>query len=560
VLKAVEAGLAEPTLLQLLDRAEENEEHPSEAIARLGERGLFELFGEGPHVSAWHQGALLALAARRSGGLAVTLAGHAFSLLPLHVGGEQKQREELFALVRKGELGALLLTELEHGSNLHAHAARAEPSGAGDYRITGEKQLINGGSHHSQLVALLRTRVAREGEEASGDFSLLWISRGADASVKTLPRWHTLPARAADIAGVRFEGTQVGAHRRIGEEGHGFALVRQTLAFSRAAVSALASGLSSRAVELSQAHARSRMLYGAPILKLDAIADHLLRQEALELLGTSLSVKATAVLNLHGPAAIHYASAAKLVGAALAEEVVTEGRRVLGARALLRAMPYERLVRDVTLYPVLDGTSHVVLEELHWRLAQLAAREAEGDSPGETLQRLREVYTAAPQPLTTLSRKKERTFLLSPETHARALAEVSSSSGSAARALAELLSTLLDLVRTMRASGLWDADQGYRFDAGELLGWSEALLATVELGDAGAREVLGLPSVGGMNARLGYALTWFAGRLAARLRELWLRSGLAEGVLAAQRIDPIQQGLWESMARWREQRRAELRG
>jgi alkylation response protein AidB-like acyl-CoA dehydrogenase len=571
VLAELAAALDEPALIELLDHAEARGEYPEEAIESLSRRGLLELMaeGDGPsRVTVWHQSTLHALLARRSGSLAITLGVNNLAMLPLHAGAEPAQLSEIFARIRAGERCALLLTELDHGSNLLANQARAEagrraPDGGfvaiaeGEpvelYRLFGEKQLINGGTRHAHLITLLRTRPARDdAASASGDFSIFWVKRADHPrEVSALPRWLTLPAQAADIAGVRFEGAQVDASQRIGGAGAGFALLQQALAISRGGVSSLAVGASARAVELAQAHARERALYGAPILQLDAIADHLLRQEALELLLTALSLKAIAAINLHGPAAIHYASSAKLICCALAEEAVTEGRQVLGARALLRALPYERLVRDVTLYGVFDGTSHVVLEQLHWRLAQLAQRQADG---ADTLEAMREVYRTPPQRLAEVARKRARPFLLSPEPHARALGGVAQ--GALTETVAELVSNLLSLTRELRSNGIWDRDGGVRFDAGELLGGVEALLATVELVDGGAREALGLPPVAGLEARLGYALAWYGARIAARLREQWLRNGLTEG---AQRLDPTQQRLWAELARYRVNRRAELR-
>ena len=61
----------------------------------------------------------------------------------------------MFTVLRGGGAAAMLLTELEHGSNLARTGTRADPDGDG-YRLTGEKHLTNGGSRHDLLVTLAR--------------------------------------------------------------------------------------------------------------------------------------------------------------------------------------------------------------------------------------------------------------------------------------------------------------------------------------------------------------------------------------------------------------------
>jgi alkylation response protein AidB-like acyl-CoA dehydrogenase len=569
VLEAIDGALSEPETLSRLDQAERDERYPAEVIERLKACGLMALFAgdEGRPVSLWHLAALNVMAAQVSGSLAITLGVNALALLPVYIGASESQRQEIFGRVRAGAFSALLLTELAHGSNLARNEARAEGGtiGAGGfepaavathYRVRGEKQLINGGHRHEILVALLRTRdpspASGDGElvGAARDFSLLRVPRGP--GVEPLPRWRTLPAHAADISGVRFAGAVVPAENVIGGEGNGFPLVQQALAISRGGVSALAAGAASRARELAVDYAQERDIYGQPIVHLDAIADHLLRIEALELLAAAASLKAAAALNARGPAAVHYGCVAKLASCALAEEAVAEGRRVLGARALLRDLPYERLLRDVVLYGVFDGTSHVVLEQIHWRLAQSALRPEE---EADTLAAVRGVLQAPPQSLVEVGRRRGRAFVLPVERHARALAGIGGAVS--LEPLAELARLLLQFTGAARASGAWDGDQGVRFAAAEIFAQLETLIAAVELADPDRRQALGLPlptgdSVAGVYR---FALSWQGARAAAALRQLWLASSLA----GAEALDPVERGFLVDFGPARAERRRSLR-
>ncbi|NUP08244.1 MAG: acyl-CoA/acyl-ACP dehydrogenase [Polyangiaceae bacterium] len=562
---AIERELETAENVALLRRLEVEEAYPAPLLARLDELGVARCFADPSCATPHHVGALAEVLARASGSLAITVAVNALALLPAYVAARPDQLEYVLCRVRDGARAAILLTELRHGSDLLRTETRGEPGrideagvfvrcgleDATHVRICGEKHLINGGSEHSLLFVLARTGGAESGSCSDGDHaSLFLIERGP--SVDTLPKWRTLAASGADISGARFRDTVVPIENAIGRLGDGIAVIHKTLAISRGGVSALAAGTAAAARRLATAHAYERELYGASIAKLGAITEHLARAHALELACAALSVKQAAVVNGLGPGASYHAAAAKWACCALAEEAVTEGRRVLGARALLREHPYERLVRDVLLYGVFDGTSHVVLEQLHWRLAQLAARDAPAADEGEeTFTRMSELYRAPPRSFAVVARLGARPWVPSPETYLRALAMRSSVDW--LDALADLAGALLKATRGCRESGRWDRDQALRHVAGEQLASIEVLIALAELGEASVRSTLGLSPLEGSPDELSlhrdsvtYARTLLGARIVAGLR--WMTHAAAETVIVARELDPIEHALTHDLA------------
>jgi alkylation response protein AidB-like acyl-CoA dehydrogenase len=513
VLDAIEAYLEAPETRAELESLDRERRYPHAALERLRALGLPALLTEAATVH--HLTALNVLCARASGSLAITVGVNALALLPVYIAADDEQRARIFARVREGAASSMLLTELDHGSNLLACQAGAEPGtvdggafrpGAPGthYRLRGEKHLINGGREHALLMTFLRTQAAG----GPGDFSFFAIER--DPTVIPLARHRTLPAAGADISGVRFDDTIVDHNCLLGREGEGFTLVQKTLSISRGAISGLACGAASRAHELAAEHARSWWLYGAPIAQLGAIAEHLRRLDALELAVAAIAVKQTALVNAQGLAAAHHTAVAKLAACTLAEAAVDEGRRVLAARALLHDLPYARLVRDVLLYGVFDGTRHVMLDQIQWRLTQVAAAS---DETEDTLTPLRAAYAAAPAPLVEVLRRRGRARAPALLAHLRALQALP---GAVALVpLTVLGETLVAAVRTARADGRWDADQALRFEAAELLALLETLIAVVELADPDRR--LGAADVVSVET-YRFTLAWLGASLAARMR------------------------------------------
>jgi alkylation response protein AidB-like acyl-CoA dehydrogenase len=540
-LRRVAACLGGPDVRAALEACDRERAYPAAIRARLDTLGLSAFFAETPgdssesRVTIPHLAALNQLAGATNTSLAITVGINAFALLPVYLSAGREQREWAFERVRAGAYAAMLLSEADGGSDLLANRTRAEPGAldakgsfvagapATHYRLSGRKDLINGGGRHELLMVLARTREAAAGARGPlsghGDFSLLLVER--DASVGSPRRWHTACTPAADIASTEFRGTLVPAAQRVGREGGGFALVQKTLAITRGGVGAIAAGLATRAAAQAASYAETRRLYGAAISGLGAIADHLLRIRALELLVTAMSVKAAAALNFAGSGAVYYGALAKYACGALTEELVAEGCALHGARSLLAEHPYHQLRADGALLSIFDGTTHVVLEQLQWRLAQLALLEtASARGQSDTV---RAIYATRPRSVVRELEHSAAPLLLGPITLLRELAALPGTLP--LEPLIDVGEAVLALGRACREEPGLDGDQGTRLEAAGLLAQLETLIALAELADAPRRRALGLRS--DPEPAVASPLVHFAGRLTAALRTLMARTGTA---------------------------------
>ena len=462
-LPAIAHALAEPAVQAELADCEATGAYPERAVDRLQRAGLAELFA-GARATVPHGCALSALLARHSGSLAVAIGVSYLGLAPIYAAADDALLAELLDRVRAGAFVSLAMSELASGSNLAGIATYAC-----DDRLWGTKDLINGGTRHELLVVLAST-------------GLYVVPRGPE--VTALGRWRTLAVRGADIGSVRFDGAP---GRRLGRDG--FTTIQQTLVLTRGGIGSFAAGTASGATEMAHAYAQRRTIAQRPIAEHGAIAEHLQRMRALELVANCVAVKACCALNAAGSGAVVASAVAKLAGCDAAERAVTEGRHVLGARALLEAGPYERFVRDVLVFGAFDGTRHVVLEQLAWRLAQLATNGPTGSLAG--------CYTHAPRPLREVCRARARAVIPQPDL--------------------PLTAELLAAVRAARASGAWDRDQALRFALAGIYADLEAVIAVCELADDDRRTAAGLPPAGVPDVRL--AVDWLTARCATALRE-----------------------------------------
>jgi alkylation response protein AidB-like acyl-CoA dehydrogenase len=481
-LSSIAAWLDEPDTRSLLRRGQAEGRYPEQALAELHARGLARLFG--PDATAWHLNALLAALARVDGSLAITVGVNALALLPIHLAATPRLRARVLQEVEAGAMAAMLLTEWSHGSDLLANATTARPHGDG-FVIDGRKALINGGRRHDLLTVLARTRPPSPGAAAYGDHTLFWIPRGP--GIEALGRHPTLPTRGADISEVELRGVEVGRDQVIGAVGDGFSVVRRTLCLSRAGIAALAAGATAGMLAQALHHARTRELYGAPILELDAIADHVAELAELEAQCAAVSLRATAFANAFGTAAAPMTAVAKLVVPRLAERAADLGRRVLGSRALLEDHDFARFVRDVTLYGIFDGTQHVMLEELSFVLERIVRGRRLDD--GDPLARSRQAWTTGPRRLSELDAPRRSLRVLDPRRVADALAHGRFEWSSALPALAHQLVRTYERLGGQRTTSL----QSIRFACAEASAWLDVGFACAELGDPQLCAEVGRP-------------------------------------------------------------------
>lgn len=530
VLAALASVLDAPSIRARLAAHERDHRYPRDVLDELRAAGLASLFDDA-RATAHHLAWLNAIAATASASLAITVGVDALAMMPLYLAGSDAQRAHVAETLRRGASLSLLLTEWGRGSDLIRNRASAtrDPGGHG-FRLVGDKHLINGGAEHELLVCLLRTRATDAAVDASAsDFTLFLVERGP--AVRTTRRHRTLPCAAADISDVHFDDVPVDDDAVIGGIGEGFSLVRRTLAISRGGIGALASGTATAARRIATAYAGERMLYGRPIGQLGAIALHLARLHALDLAVAALAIKQAAFVDAFGPGAAYLTAVAKVACTTLAEEAVGEGRRILGASALVATdHGYDRLVRDVPLYAVFDGTTHVILDELQWRLAQLAhARSTALDDQPRFFERLAQIYAAPPRPLRAALRTSGRVVVPPIASHLADLARAASPLAEVAVVAGALLDTVSELRRTPR----WDADQALRFAAATALTELEAVAAIAELAEPACRAALGLSPLPRATHAItaSFAIAWLGARATAAVRALALRTTVDLGAL-----------------------------
>ncbi len=286
-------------------------------------------------------------------GMATSIVANDLALLPIHIGGTDKQKETFISPITKGGLFAsFCLTEPGAGSDAAGLSTTIKKEGD-TYVINGSKQWItNGGlaSHYTVFATIDKSKKHK---------GICCIAVPADS--KGISRGHhenKMGQRCSNTTTVTFDNVKVPTENLIGKEGEGFSIAMKTLDLSRPLTAIMAVGLARAALKHSIAYAKERKQFGQSISAFQGIqfmlADMATDIDAARL----LTLRAAALLDA-GKSASLESSMAKRFSADIAMDVTTNAVQIFGGYGYTKDYPVEKLMRDAKLLQIYEGTSQI---------------------------------------------------------------------------------------------------------------------------------------------------------------------------------------------------------
>lgn len=287
-------------------------------------------------------------------GISTSVSTNSLGSLPIILGGNDQQKAHWLGdrLMDRGEFVSYCVTEAGAGSNVVGMQTRAERKG-GSYIINGSKIFITNASHAHFFTVFAKTNP----DAGHKGMTAFIIDRDAPG-VSVGKKFDKLGQRASDTAEIVFENVEVPVENRIGEEGQGFYLAMKVFDYSRPGVAAAAVGLQRRALEECVKYAKEREAFGVPIFQHQAIghkiADMAINYEASRLLTwQAAALVGTPAYNPKLPAY------AKAFAADMATKAAVDAIQVFGGYGFMKEYPVEKLLRDVKIFQIYEGTSEI---------------------------------------------------------------------------------------------------------------------------------------------------------------------------------------------------------
>jgi len=268
-------------------------------------------------------------------------------------GGEEQRQKFLPRLCTMEHFASYALTEPDSGSDAASLKTRAVRDGD-HYVLNGAKAFISGGGVSDIYVCMVRT-----GEGGPRGISCLVVEKGTPglsygAQEKKLG-WKSQPT-----AMVMFENCRVPVSNLIGVEGQGFKIAMAGLDGGRLNIAACSIGGAQFCLDRTVQYMRERKQFGTRLADFQALAFRV-ADYATELQAARLMVHhaAYAVTN-KSPGATRLAAQAKRFATDVGFDAVNGCLQLHGGYGYLRDHPIERVLRDVRVHQILEGTNEVM--------------------------------------------------------------------------------------------------------------------------------------------------------------------------------------------------------
>ena len=245
------------------------------------------------------------------------------------------------------------LTEPGAGSDAAALATTAVRDGEA-YVLNGAKAFISGGGTSDIYVVMART-----GGAGAGGVSAFVVEAGAPG-LSFGARERKMGWNAQPTAQVNFDSVRVPASNRIGGEGEGFRFAMMGLDGGRLNIASCSLGGAGLALDTAQAYLAERRQFGRPLRDFQAL-QFKLADMATELEAARLMVRrAAAALDAGRPDATKLCAMAKRFATDAGFHVANEALQLHGGYGYLADYPLERIVRDLRVHQILEGTNEIM--------------------------------------------------------------------------------------------------------------------------------------------------------------------------------------------------------
>jgi alkylation response protein AidB-like acyl-CoA dehydrogenase len=268
-------------------------------------------------------------------------------------GSEELRRKYAPRLTSMELIASYCLTEPGSGSD--AAALRTTARREGDaYVLDGSKAFISGGGVSDVYVVMART-----GEAGAGGVSCLVVEKDAPGlsfgAQERKMGWNAQPT-----AQVNFDGVRVPLENRVGAEGEGFRFAMMGLDGGRLNIAACSLGGAAFALDTAKTYMEQRQQFGRPLKDFQAL-QFKLADMATELEAARLMVRrAAAALDARDPQATKLCAMAKRFATDAGFSVANEALQLHGGYGYLQDYPLERIVRDLRVHQILEGTNEIM--------------------------------------------------------------------------------------------------------------------------------------------------------------------------------------------------------
>ncbi|MEM7732679.1 MAG: acyl-CoA dehydrogenase family protein [Pseudomonadota bacterium] len=245
------------------------------------------------------------------------------------------------------------LTEPGSGSDAAALKTRAERDNEG-YVLNGTKAFISGGGYSDAYVVMVRT-----GGDGPKGISTVYVKDGTPGlsfgGLEDKMGWKSQPTRQ-----VQFDDCKIPGDALVGEEGRGFTYAMAGLDGGRLNISSCSVGAAQAALDATRAYMSERKAFGQSIDQFQALQFRLADMEIDLQAARTFLRQAAWKLDQGAPDATKFCAMAKKFVTEAGSRICNQCLQLHGGYGYLADYGIEKLVRDVRVHEILEGTNEIM--------------------------------------------------------------------------------------------------------------------------------------------------------------------------------------------------------
>jgi len=268
-------------------------------------------------------------------------------------GSEELRQKYCPRLTTMELLSSYCLTEPGSGSDAAALKTKAVRDGD-EYVLNGSKAFISAAGVSDLYIVMVRT-----GGDGPKGISTVVVEKGAKGlsfgANERKMGWNSQPT-----AIVNFEDCRIPVSNRVGEEGDGFKFAMMGLDGGRLNIAACSLGTSNGALKTALDYVNQRRAFGKRLNEQQAL-QFKLADMATELEAARVFLyQAAWKLDNKTPDATKFCAMAKRFVTDAGFNLVNDALQLHGGYGYLRDYPLERMLRDVRVHQILEGTNEIM--------------------------------------------------------------------------------------------------------------------------------------------------------------------------------------------------------
>jgi acyl-CoA dehydrogenase family protein 9 len=329
-------------------------------VRELGERGLCGLYvpeeygGQGLSQTGYCR--VFETFAQIDGTLSVVMGVHqSIGMKGIVLFGSDEQKERFLPDLAAGrKLAGFALTEPEAGSDAYNLQSRAVEQADGSWVLNGEKRYIGNGDKGEVFVTFARAEVGGE------DRHIALILEKGMKGFEVGERYDTMGLRGNDLRRLYFNDVRVPAENVLGEPGEGFRIAMHVLNNGRLSLGTGSVGATKGLLDRVIEHTVERRQFGRPLADFELVQDKIAWMVSYLFGLESMTYLTCGMVDDGVPDYSLESAICKVSGTEFLWYAANRALQLKGGAGYMRDEPYEKVVRDIRIFPIFEGANDVL--------------------------------------------------------------------------------------------------------------------------------------------------------------------------------------------------------